>query len=306
MFNTFQNDQDIVIHVSTQWDTLNAMQDETEIDGIVTYNGAEWKSDIRLRGRNRRMSCDSMLLPFRLQFKKKQLAKAELAGFRNHKVVTPCLNKKEGIDNLQEEMLIYEMYRLFTDSSFMVVKGRLIRSWPEERQEEDEIPILIIEPNNELFARLGGTEIELPNYPVDSLDPWTYNMTALFQFMIGNFDWDQKFRRNIKLIKIGDKAITVPYDFDYAAIVAAPYVKVPIEMGISTRSERVYLGEYFFEELPEIEQHFLSKKELLLQHVSDFPGLKNSRRKQIVKYLEKFYDFIEDSEHTLAYKTVLR
>jgi len=305
MFRTFQADQALQMEIVCNWDTLSALYGEDEMDGLAIYGGQEWDLELRLRGRSRRKECDSTLLPFRIQFRKGELREAGLEEFRNHKIVTPCLTDDSGLESLMEEYLIYQLYNILSDSSFRVVDGILTRSWPDGIKKGDEISMLILEPNNELFSRLGGEEIELPNFPSDSLDPYTYNLNALFQFMIGNFDWSQEFLRNVKLVRIGDKTITVPYDFDYCSIVNPPYRKAPIDLGITTSNDRVYLGKYFFHTLPQAEAVFLNHRQEITDLVLEFEPLKKSRRKQIVKYLDGFFDYLADPEHQLEYKFIL-
>ena len=301
MFQHFQSNNDLKIEVVCDWDSLSNIRDDTEVGAITRYNGQDWETEVRLRGRSRRMSCDTMMRPFRLQFRKKELRNAGYQEFRNHKIVTPCLNNKHGLENVQEELLLYQLYRIITDSSFMITEGHLIRSWPEERNPPDEIPILVIEPNSEMAARLGGVEIESVNFPEDSIDVRSYNITALYQFMIGNFDWNYRFNHNIKLIRSGEKAVVVPYDFDYAAICDVPYRRVPSDLNMQSKFDRVYLGEHFIDQLPEAIPYFIAVKPRIYEHVQSFEQLKNSQKKWILKYFDTFYEYIEDPESTFEY-----
>ena len=302
IFQAFKADKDLRITVQCHWDTLSNIRDDTEIPGAAVYGDQEWELEIRLRGRSRRMSCDTTLLPFRMQFRRKELRNAGYDEFRNHKVVTPCLDNKSGVESLQEELLLYQLFRIITDSSFMTTEGLLTRTWPDDRFEADEIPILIIEPNEELAARLNGVEVETVNFPADSIDPWSYNVTALFQFMIGNFDWNYRFNHNIKVIRTDGNAIIVPYDFDYAAICDVPYRRVPSDMNMTNKYDRVYLGEHFIDQLPATIAHFQALKSAIYDHVDSFETLKNSRRKWIMKYFDTFYEYISDPESTFEYR----
>ena len=67
---------------------------------------------------------------------------------------------------------------------------------------------------------------------------------AVFQFMIGNTDWSVPYLQNIKFItKDSTKApLTVPYDFDHAGIVSAPYALPAEELEMSSVLERRYRG----------------------------------------------------------------
>lgn len=305
IFKTFQSDPALHLEVITHWDTLYAFTDDSEIDAVVIYNGEEWKSELQLRGRYRRMRCDTTILPFRMQFKRKELRNAGYEEFRNHKIVTQCIDDPAGLENLQEELLIYQLYEIITDYSFRSTEATLKMSWEDDRFKSREIPVLILEPNVELEARMQGVEIETFNYPSDSLDAQSYNKSAMFQFMVGNADWSQALLKNVKLIKIGNVTHVVPYDFDFAAVVSPPYARLPPDYGQKQFLDRVYLGQYFHDQLPETIKLFQDKKQSIYDHVSAFEGLKKSRRKQILKYFDEFYEFIEENGTSLRYKTVL-
>ncbi len=293
------------LEVKCNWILLNSIRDDTEIAGTTNALGDEWETELSLRGRFRRAKCDTTMLPFRVQLRKKELRDAGYPEFRNYKVVTPCIADPEGNENLQEELLVYKLYNILTEQSFNVVQATLIRRSMNPNSPPDSLNVLVIEPTQEMAARVGSGEVETYNLPADSLDAWSYNCTALFQFMVGNFDWSQKFVQNVKLVKGPNGLITVPHDFDFSSIVEASYALVPREFGIYDPKDRVYLGEYFFDELPAVEQHFIEHKEEMIEYVLAFEGLKKSRRKQIVVFLKNFFRYIEDSDHTMAYKLTL-
>lgn len=305
LFTTFANESSPRIEVKCNWILLNSIRDDTEIEGTAQLLGAEWETELSLRGRFRRAKCDTTMLPFRVQFRKKELRGAGFPEYRNHKIVTPCIVDDEGIQNLQEELLVYRLYNILTDQSFKAVEATLLRYSMNPNSPPDSIMVLVLEPTKEMADRVGNGEVETYNLPADSLDAWSYNCTALFQFMVGNFDWSQKFVQNVKLVKGPKGLIMVPHDFDFSSIVEASYARVPKEFGIYDPKDRVYLGEYFFDQLPEVEQHFIDHKEEMIEYVLAFEGLKKSRRKQIVVFLKNFFKHIEDPEHTMAYKMSL-
>lgn len=305
MFQSFQAEPDLSITVISNWDTLRLQTHDDETKAKTLYNGTEWKTELQLRGVSRRVKCDSSLTPFRLQFKRKELKKAGFKEMRNHKIVTYCKESDAGLENLQEEILIYQLYEILTDQSFRSVVAQLSQRWTDDEHPERTIQVLIVEPNKEMADRLGGIEVKTYSYPADSINAESYNRNALFQFMIGNFDWSQAAQRNIKTIAVNSKALIVPYDFDYSAIVSPSYASMPANFGLVDFKDRIYLGEYFIDQIPEMEAMFLGKKEQLQEHILNFEGLKKFRRKQINKYLDIFFDFIEDPDHVLEFKTIL-
>ena len=305
MFQAMQLTTDLRLSIIADWDTVRNLYGETECDAKTIINDVDWKSQLRLRGVSRRRKCDSMLIPLRLQFKKKELRKAGFKEFRNHKIVTCCLENDAGHENLQEEILIYQLYQILTDQSFRSVEAELTMRWPDDVNPQKITPILILEPNKEMANRLGGIEVEAYNFPADSLDAESYNRNAMFQFMVGNFDWTQSSQRNIKMIRVGAKVLIVPYDFDFSAIVSPAYASIPPDLGIKDFKDRIYLGEFFIDQIPATRAEFIGKKEEIYEHVLNFEGLKKYRRKEIKKYLGIFFNYIQKPNSPIAYKTIL-
>lgn len=305
IFQKFQSAPNLNLKITADWDTIRNLHGEDEKKAKTEFDGEIWKSEIRLRGRNRRVKCDSTLMPLRLQFKKKELRKAGFEEFRNHKIVTCCLESDKGLENLQEELLVYQLYEILTDQSYQSVPAQLVMSWPKDANPEKTTSVLIMEPTKELAHRIGGTEVEAYNHPADSLDSESYNRAALFNFMIGNFDWSHAMQTNVKMIRVNAKAVIVPYDFDFSAIVSPSYARIPTDLGLKDFKDRIYRGQFFIEALPDMEQQFILKKEELYTHVLNYEGLKKFRRKQINKYLDIFFDFIDDPDHNLTENTIL-
>ena len=123
---------------------------------------------------------------------------------------------------------------------------------------------------------------------------------AVFQFMIGNTDWSVQFQQNIKLIYDDSTSIpiTIPYDFDHAGIVRAPYAEPAPELQMSSTLQRRYRGYC----IPEMNQ-FTEVFETFNQLKDDFyaiydgnPLLSSSYQKQTLKFLGQFYETINDPE----------
>ena len=67
---------------------------------------------------------------------------------------------------------------------------------------------------------------------------------AVFQYLIGNTDWSVQYLQNIKLIATDSVStpVTVPYDFDHAGIVNAPYARPAEELLMNSVRQRRYRG----------------------------------------------------------------
>lgn len=139
-------------------------------------------------------------------------------------------------------------------------------------------------------------------YLTESTDRELMTMVSVFQYFIGNTDWSVPNNHNVKLIfsKENDAALpfAIPYDFDYCGVVDASYA-IPNEIiGTEKVTERVYRGfPRSIEEIQTILQVFKNKKESILGLINNFELLSERTRKNMTRYLEDFYDTIENSNN---------
>ncbi|MCK5441392.1 MAG: hypothetical protein KAJ23_05845, partial [Maribacter sp.] len=121
---------------------------------------------------------------------------------------------------------------------------------------------------------------------------------AVFEYMIGNTDWSVQYQQNIKLIMTDSTSlpIAIPYDFDHAGIVRAPYANPAPELQLSSTLHRRYRGYC----IPEINQ-FTAVFETFNRLKDDFYALydgnallSSSYQSQTLKFLDRFYETIND------------
>jgi hypothetical protein len=121
---------------------------------------------------------------------------------------------------------------------------------------------------------------------------------ALFEYMIGNTDWSVQYLQNIKLIaKDGELApYTVPYDFDHAGIVGAPYAMPAEELLLSSTKERRYRG-YCIEDIHKFDhaiEKFNAIKDEVYSLFTNDPLLTSSYKKTTLKFIDDFYKTLND------------
>jgi hypothetical protein len=123
---------------------------------------------------------------------------------------------------------------------------------------------------------------------------------AVFQYMIGNTDWSVQFLQNIKLITVDSTSLptAIPYDFDHAGIVRAPYAKPTPELQMSSTLERRYRGYCMLEmnEFTAVFETFNRLKDDFYALYYGNPLLSSSYQKQTLKFLDQFYETINDPE----------
>jgi hypothetical protein len=121
---------------------------------------------------------------------------------------------------------------------------------------------------------------------------------AVFQYMIGNFDWYVSRPHNIETIKalniFTDKAIPVPYDFDFSGIVDAPYAIPREDLGLRSIQQRVYLGVCSQQDQwNDVLMAFMELKEPFFSMIRDFEWLNRQDKEQMISYLNQFYRLLQ-------------
>lgn len=269
----------------------------------------DWDIEVRVRGRFRRMTCE--FPPLKLKFPKKEM-KAE--GFGKHndvKLVTHCMEDKKAVETLFREYLTYQMYAKLTDVSF---RTQLINITYRDTKTGAETSTygILIEDADELAERMNTKECE-DCYGMTKADYDRSNIQIhdLFQYMIGNTDWSSMMARNMKVLKPetgeGEKLVA-PYDFDFSGLVNADYAKPNVDLQQKNIRDRYFIGLDWTEtEWAPTIQLFQDKKSDLISTIDRFDMISKKAKKDMIKYVESFYDqldegFIPQNYHTLTGK----
>ncbi|MCO6475148.1 MAG: hypothetical protein J5I94_00935 [Phaeodactylibacter sp.] len=254
----------------------------------------EWNVEANVRGRFRRRVCD--FPPIKIDFSKKGLEARGLLPYDDLKLVTHCQEGEEGEEAVLREYLAYKLYSKLTPLNYraQLVEITYIDTDSDTRFKKYGI---LLEDTDELAARQNSEECE-ECYGLDAsrIDQDVYLTHAMFQYMIGNTDWSLAMSRNLKIMKPldgGDYWI-IPYDFDFSGLVNANYAVPDQNVGQRFVGERVYMGEKSGRsQLEETIRFFQSKKEELLQCVEEFSLLDKGSRREVARYLERFFDSLE-------------
>lgn len=256
---------------------------------------------LRLRGRYRRMKCE--FPPIKLKFRKADLADQGLNEFNELKLVTHCLEDENVSRELVcREYLVYRLFNLLSPNSFRAQLVNVTYLNTKKKPKKVKGWGILIEDADELAHRMQGERFEQMGLPDSCFNKQQENLTALFQFMVGNSDWSNMMVRNVEFVKFSDTDIyPIPYDFDFSGVVAAPYARPNFDVGQTNIRHRVFQGKAaHFEEIEPTIQHFLDNKDAVLSEVMDFDLLSRESRKDIRDYLVMFYDTIEDKQKATA------
>ena len=261
-------------------------------DSVVVVKDMRMKA----RGNFRRSHCN--MAPFWLNIAEANIKNVELQDIKRIKVVTNCNGSKAYDDYVLKEYLAYKIYNILTPVSFRVrlVEMRYVDTGRKNKVSEGWA--FLIEPEELLAERLGALVIKRDKLPMSLMKPADMDLTAMFLYMIGNSDYSVAGRHNIKILGMpgfGSQGYTpVPYDFDYSGIVDAYYAIPGDKLGIKSVTERYYLGPCSDEPLLRSTIEYINQhREDILQMVNDFEYLDIKKRKQVINYLEEYFDLAE-------------
>lgn len=253
-----------------------------EPDGVAVQTQAT----VSTRGNARRNICS--FPPLRLRFSPESLQTLDLnTDYKSIKLVTHCMHENE--DLVLREYLVYKMLNALTDNSFRVQLAKIDYKCTNGTTQAY---AFLVENNEEMAERIGGKLIEEGATSQAPLDIPYYHLVAVFQFMIGNTDWNMPKQHNIKLVHLplNKTQLAVPYDFDYSGMVNAAYAIPPPKLPIKSVRERYFQWRSKDSEgLQQTLAFFQEKKQVLYDLIIQFEPLPMESRLDMLGYLDSFY-----------------
>lgn len=198
-----------------------------------------------------------------------------------------------------KEYLVNKMYNLLTDKSFKVRMAYATIEDDKDKKKPVTQYAFLTEDIAEVAKRNQCKELTNEKVGTEATNREQMTLVALFEYMIGNTDWDVPFKHNIRLIRSKTDTTSSPFavalDFDASGMVNADYASVDPQMGTETVLERVYRG--FPRSMAELEKSlkiFMTQKEKIYSLVKNFSLLSSHNRDEMIHYLDEFYSDISD------------
>jgi hypothetical protein len=260
------------------------------------------KVKVKARGEFRRAYC--ILPPFFINLKKAKIGNRYLDTISKVKIVTHCKESKAHEQYLMKEYLTYKIYNEISPYSFRVRLIRMKYIDTGRKNKESSSWAFMIEPEKMMAERLGVTSIKSDGVSMRHTDTLMMDVVALYMYMIGNADYSVAGRHNLKLIRRKDPlkplVVPVPYDFDYAGIVNASYAIPGENLGLTSVTERYYLGpcrsdQQYLAAIDQIQRN----KDNILEIVRSSPYLDEKNRKEMIKYLGGYFSIEEKPENLI-------
>lgn len=278
---------------------------------IVTLAGRRYDIELAPRGLSRRTHGICTFPPLRLDFQSAQVRGTPMRGQNRLKLVTRC---RSGSLYEQLTVLEYTAYRLYneiTPFSFRVRPARVTYRDTSGRRDEETQFNFLVEDVGDLARRNGrrvALEVQSGEVRSTQLHPDTAARVGLFQYMIGNLDWDmvqgpegEDCCHNGKLLAATatsrEGVIPAPYDFDMSGFVNPPYGVVPDGINIANLRVRYYRGLCRYNDQARMAaEHFRSRRDALYGVIDGETRLSQARRRIARRYIEGFFEILDDPE----------
>ncbi|HMX40449.1 MAG TPA: hypothetical protein PKD78_08980 [Saprospiraceae bacterium] len=263
---------------------------------LITEDGRAYAIELRPRGKFRRKI--SEIPPLKIKFKKKELKALGLDTLNEIKLVLPTEDKAAGDELIIKEYLAYKMFERLTPAS---VRARLIRLTIRDTHVEKSkktMYAILVEDEEETCARLKGSPVSDYGLPADSLLSQQAALMVMFEYMIGNTDWEIAMVRNVRLMRSNEtgRILAMPYDFDFSGLVSAPYASPSSESGLKTVRDRFLMSSGLkLEHLKKANQVLRAAKRDLYD-VCRSKFLSKVTAAQMIDYLETFFQIIEAND----------
>ncbi len=286
---------------------------EPRVPGILTDTSAQGLTVLlQPRGITRRSKDVCQFPPIRVRFQVAPPANSVFAGQEQLKLVTHC---RSPTSFNQYTLLEYSAYRIYNQLTPLSFRTRLAQI-----DYVDDSGKLVasrygffIEDADDVAKRNGMREAKMgERFPVALLSPTDSARFGLFEYMIGNLDWAMQAGpagdqccHNSKPIGVGGSAsrqiVPLPYDFDFAGIVNAPYATPPFGVPVSNVRQRRYRGLCRHnEQAKALYPEFRAQRSQIPALLASIPGLEPSSQSKALAYLNGFFSDIATDEQAAA------
>lgn len=253
---------------------------------------------LKTRGRYRKSKNVCSFPPLRIKFNQASSSYSLFHDQDKLKIVGHCRNENDRFQQMVfQEYLIYKAYQILSSESFNVRLARV--SYKDSSNEVNNLDeyVFFIEDFEKMAKRNGKIPIYKERIHQDKTMINKITRMAVFQFMIGNTDWGVPTLHNIKMIAKTptSRPVAVPYDFDWASLVNAPYAIPNAKLDIESIHERLYRGyKRTPEELEFIFKEFRMKKDAFYALYQNNNLLTEKERKRVIEYFDEFYRIINN------------
>ncbi len=309
----FSENTDLQVVIDAPLNTIvrQATRNTDPHPGTLTVMGAGEPQSLALelsaRGLSRRTRGICTFPPLRIDFAEGVTRGTIMRGQNRLKLVTQCRNGSNYEQMIVLEYLAYRMFNEITPLSYRVRPLVVTYRDSAGRRGEETQFNFVIEDSDDLARRnnrLVELDVRSGEVRFAQLNPRAATEYALFQFMIGNLDWDmvqgpeaEECCHNTRLLASSaasrENVIPAPYDFDSSGLVNAPYAVPPEQFGLNSVRQRYYRGVCRYnDQIPAAIATFQARREAINALIANETRLSDSRRQSTQRYIDEFYEII--------------
>jgi len=315
----FQSDEILEVRIVAPLRTIFANRSkEQDTDGKLLHTSeagevSEFDIGIRARGLFRRNRDVCPFPPLRLNFKGGQTKNTLFEKQDKVKLVTHCKDRSARYEQaLLSEFVAYRILNELTDVSFRVRLMRITYVDTDSRGKERITYGFIIEHKNRLAKRLGMSTAKLAKTSVSALQPDYLNLVSMFHYLIGNTDFSpiagakaSCCHNHVLIGKEGELLFSVPYDFDQAGLINAPYGTTNPRFGLRSARQRLYRGRCVNNRyLDDTIALYQSKRNRIIETATTQEGVTERYGKVMKSFLDKFFATIDSQKQ--VQKTIVK
>ncbi len=255
---------------------------------------------IKARGSFRKNPDNCDFPPLFIQKDDDRWSESVFAGDKKLKFVSHCRTSDSEFDQyVVQEYLVYKAYSMFSPYHFKVRLAKVTYHNTDNDSLIYERTGFFIEDKDDMAYRNNCRVIEVENISARQVNDKEFKNLSFFQFMMMNNDWAVSLQHNIVLVIKSPSLIpvAVPYDFDWAGIINAPY-EMPTAKNAPYMPERNYKGVCKKrKELKPVIQTFNARRSDVynLYHNCDYLSEENKQR--ILGILDEFYMIINTRKY---------
>lgn len=289
----------IKLHIN---EVTHDLETRDEHEAILSYSdnnnvASTHNIKVKVRGKSRSSPDLCTFPPLELNFKKNKTENSLFEGQNKIKLVTHCSQNSEFRRYVVEEYMIYKMYQLVTPFSHEVRMCEITYMDLDKSKKQFTKIGFLIEPIKDVAKRnhMALYKDSIPHQ--DFCNRQELDKLTVFQFMIGNLDWEIGLRHNIKLIAPKERGfpIAVPYDFDYSGLINTSYAAIPESLNIQSVRTRSFRGFCRFNDGYKVTLDYYQKlKPDFFSLVENAQYLTERNKNSIEKYLNSFYEILDD------------
>jgi hypothetical protein len=253
-------------------------------------------------GASRLEECDLPL--YKIEIDEADARGTPFEGHPTVRLVTPCQRGSTWDRFILFEYLAYRSYAVIAEPA---LRARLVatRFLDSERPAFEEKGLsFFIEDITAAADRYDMQWLDIEEQPIGDLDPERLALLGLFQFMVANTDWStvaaaagERCCHNVAILGAGGdrQHWPLPYDFDHAGLVNAPYATPSWQLPIRRVTQRLYRGFCVSNEsLPAVIKIFNERRPEIERLFKDNELPEPKARKRAWRYIDVFYDTIND------------